>query len=55
MHMLLKLLSVSSFMSKWGRNFFHKFRDKVKASKETLNALVDRSDETEIKQYFEEK
>ncbi|XP_074358060.1 uncharacterized protein LOC141697539 [Apium graveolens] len=30
MHMLPKLLSASSFLAKWGRNFFHKFRDKVK-------------------------
>lgn len=24
-HLLPKLISVSSFMAKWGRNFFHKF------------------------------
>lgn len=29
-HVLPKLLSVSSFLAKWGRNFFHKFRDKIK-------------------------
>lgn len=26
-HLLSKLLSISSFMAKLGRNFFHKFRD----------------------------
>lgn len=53
--MLPKLLSVSSFMVKWGRNFFHKFRDKVKKLKEAINSLKDRSDEQGVKQYFEEK
>ncbi|XP_074364595.1 uncharacterized protein LOC141705594 [Apium graveolens] len=51
----LKLISVSSFMSKWGRNFYHKFRDKVKRQKEILNALKDREDEEGIKSYFEER
>ncbi|KAJ9535902.1 hypothetical protein OSB04_un000943 [Centaurea solstitialis] len=32
-HLLSRLISVSSFMSKWGRNFFHKFRDKIKKTK----------------------
>lgn len=55
MQMLLKLLSVSSFMAKWGRNFFHKFRDKVKLLKENIALLVNRTDDIGIKQYFEEK
>lgn len=50
--LLPKLLSVSSFMAKWGRNFFHKFRDKVKKKKELLNILVDRTDEKGIRSYF---
>ncbi|KAL8093230.1 hypothetical protein AgCh_035211 [Apium graveolens] len=54
-HILPKLISVSSFMSKWGRNFYHKFRDKVKRQKEILNALKDREDEEGIKSYFEER
>lgn len=53
--LLPKLISVSSFMAKWGRNFFHKFRDKVKKQKEILNALVNRSDEEGIRCYFTEK
>lgn len=55
MHMLPKLLSVFSFMAKWGRNFFHKFRDKVKKQKEVLSALINRIDENGIRQYFAEK
>lgn len=45
LHLLPKLLFISSFMAKWGRNFFHKFRDKVKKQKAILNGLVDRRDE----------
>ncbi|KAL8149291.1 hypothetical protein AgCh_006337 [Apium graveolens] len=35
-HLLPKLLSVSSFMARWGRTFFHKFRDKIKKQKVVL-------------------
>ncbi|XP_074336036.1 uncharacterized protein LOC141673201 [Apium graveolens] len=52
---LPKLLSTSSFMAKWGKNFFHKFRDKVKKQKEIMNALECREDAEGIKSYFEEK
>ncbi|XP_074352652.1 uncharacterized protein LOC141691795 [Apium graveolens] len=54
-HILPKLIFVSFFMSKWGRNFFHKFKDKVKCQKEVLNVLKDHEDEEGIKTYFEEK
>lgn len=54
-HLLPKLLSVSSFMARWGRTFFHKFRDKVKKQKVVLCSLVDRNDEEGIKCYFEER
>lgn len=54
-HILPKLISVSSFMARWGRNFFHKFRDKIKIQKEVLTRLVDRTDEAGVKLYFEEK
>ncbi|XP_074374650.1 uncharacterized protein LOC141715063 [Apium graveolens] len=53
-HLLPKLISVSSFMARWGRTFFHKFRDKVKNQKEIINAWVNRSDEEGVKRYFEE-
>lgn len=29
-HLLPKLNAVSSYMQKWGRNFFNKFKEKVK-------------------------
>ncbi|XP_074352491.1 uncharacterized protein LOC141691620 [Apium graveolens] len=51
-HILPKLISVSSFMAKWGKNFFHKFRDKVRKQKEELADLVDRTDEMGVRQYF---
>lgn len=54
-HLLPKLLTISSFMAKWGRNFFHKFRDKIKKQKVVLDALVNRSDEAGVKSYFDEK
>lgn len=53
--MLPKLLSLSAFMAKWGRNFFNKFREKVKNLKASLNVLVNRSDEQGVKEYFVER
>lgn len=55
MHLLPKLLSITSFMAKWGRNFFHKFRDKVKKQKAILDDLMNRNDEVGVKCYFEER
>lgn len=55
LHLLPKFLFVSSFMARWGRTFFHKFRDKVKKQKAILGTLVDRSDEEGVKCYFEER
>lgn len=54
-HLLPKLLSLSAFMSKWGRNFFHKFRDRICYQKEVLNNLVNRTDEEGIRNYFLER
>lgn len=53
--LLPKLISVSSFMAKWGRNFFHKFRDKVKKQKDILDKLINRNDQIGVGLYFEEK
>ncbi|KAL8133792.1 hypothetical protein AgCh_009018 [Apium graveolens] len=50
-----KLLSVSSFMAKWGRNVFHKFCDKIRRQKELLESLVNRVDNAGVEAYFEEK
>ncbi|KAL8155328.1 hypothetical protein AgCh_000637 [Apium graveolens] len=54
-HILPKLISVSNFKARWGRNFFHKFRDKVKKQKELLSSLVNRVDSDRVKLYFEDK
>lgn len=54
-HILPKLISVSSFMARWGRNFFHKFRDKIKKHKEALSKLVDRTDAAGMNLYFAER
>lgn len=42
-------------MAKWGRVFFHKFRDKIKNQKNVIEGLKDREDDDGIQQYFEEK
>lgn len=50
-----KLISISSFMAKWGHRFFHKFRDKVRLQKKVIDELVSRTDEEGVSRYFEEK
>lgn len=54
-HLLPKLISVSSFMARWGRNFFQIFRDKLLKQKEILDLLKDREDDDGIQMYFDEK
>ncbi|XP_074374972.1 uncharacterized protein LOC141716673 [Apium graveolens] len=49
------LISVSGFMAHWGRNFFHKFRDKIKKQKEVVAKLVDHVDAIGVELYFSEK
>lgn len=46
---------MSTFLAKWGRNFFHKFRDKLQKQKVIVNALAEKMDEYSIKKYFLEK
>lgn len=48
-HLFPKLISISSFMEKWGRNFFHKFKDKLSKQKAIVHALVEQSNEESIK------
>lgn len=50
----LKLISMSSLMAKWGRNFFHKFEDKFCRQREIVNAPAEKTDEEGIKNYFPE-
>ena len=40
-------------MAKWGRNFFHKFRNKIKKKKEEFAMLVNCEDEEGVRKYFE--
>ncbi|KAL8121850.1 hypothetical protein AgCh_018547 [Apium graveolens] len=54
-HLLPKLISVSNYIAKWGRTFFHKFRDKVIKQKEIIDQLKDREDDDGIQMYFDEK
>lgn len=48
-------ISVSSFIARWGRNFFHKFRDKIKKYQEVIGSLVNRTDDVALKLYFDER
>lgn len=54
-HLLPKLISISSFMAEWGKTFFHKFREKVVNQKKVIEGLKDREDDDGIQMYFEEK
>lgn len=54
-HLLPKLISVSSYMAKWGRTFFHKFRDKVIKQKAIIDQLKNREDDDGIQLYLDEK
>lgn len=48
-HLLPKLVEVSSFIARWGRSFFHKFKEKVKKHKYKMASLADLTDEDNIK------
>lgn len=54
-HLLPKLLEVSSFMARWGKTFFHKFRKKIKEHKANLDKLVDCTDHQSMQDYISEK
>lgn len=51
-HLLPKLIEVSSFMARWGRSFFHKFREKIKEHKNSIARLKDLTDDDSIKEYL---
>lgn len=42
-------------MAKWGLNFFHKFREKVKHKKRAIDEVINRTDAEGVAKYFEEK
>lgn len=54
-HLLPKLFSVSSFMTKLGRTFFHKFREKVKFQNAIVARLVDCTDDDSVRNYLIER
>lgn len=55
MQLLPKLLAISSYLAKWGRNFFHKFKDKLSKQRKVVLLLASKSDEDSIKRYFVER
>lgn len=55
LHILLNLMSMSSFMAKWERQFFHNYRNKVNNQKKIPNKLMYREDEDGIHVYFKER
>ncbi|XP_074352235.1 uncharacterized protein LOC141691391 [Apium graveolens] len=55
MHLLPKLIEVSKYMAKWGREFFHKFRKEVIRQKEIIDSLKNREDDDGVQIYFYEK
>lgn len=54
-HLLPKLFEVSSFMARWGRSFFHRFREKVQEYKGVMARLADMDEEDNIKEYLAAK
>lgn len=48
-------MEVSAYMAKWGKVFFHKFREKIWDHKSTLDRLASATDEESIKEYIIEK
>lgn len=54
-HFLPKLLELLSFMEKWGKRFFNKFREKIKKQKDPVLSREDCADEDRTSRYFVEK
>lgn len=54
-HLLPKLFEVSSYMARWGRDFFHKFKEKIKEQKSTMERLADKEDSISVQQFLEAK
>lgn len=42
-------------MARWGRSFFHKFREKIRKHKANLEELVDCEDAENVKKYLSKK
>lgn len=54
-HFLPKLLHLSEFMGKWGKEFFNKFREKIRKQKEVISMYEDCANEERTRKYFAEK
>lgn len=54
-HFLPKLIELSLFMEKWGRQFFNKFREKIRKQKELVALYEDCADDNRTSCYFAEK
>ncbi|XP_074324401.1 uncharacterized protein LOC141661315 [Apium graveolens] len=52
-HLVIKLMSVSGYMEKWGRDFFNKFKQKVRNQKALMDSLQDKLDECSVKEFVE--
>lgn len=53
--LLPKLMSISKYMEQWGREFFNKFNEKVRAKKIVINDLKDGTDDRVVQQYITER
>lgn len=53
-HVMSKLIDLSRFTGIWGRNFFKKFRKKIKRQKEVISSFEDCVDKERTKRYFTE-
>lgn len=54
-HLIPKLAEVSTYMARWGRTFFHKFREKIKVQKSIMESLGNRTDDDSVQGYLEAK
>ncbi|KAL8156575.1 hypothetical protein AgCh_001610 [Apium graveolens] len=52
--LLSKLSAISVFMEKWGKEFFNKFREKIKRQKEVIQLYDDCSNAEVTEKYFQE-
>lgn len=54
-HLLPKIVEVTSFMARWGRSFFHKFRENIKMHKANLVKFIECNDASSIQEYLSER
>lgn len=54
-HLLPTIIEVTSYMSRWGKSFFHKFREKIKSLKTKLDFMVNQEDDLSVIEYLSER